>query len=175
MAQHLPCAATTRVSTDEFWVQKHVCPQERRSASAEETTAAREGRARGGRGSWEVPVDGSGEAAGPFPEGPSPKVIHQGEVFLATTEGTNGVSREVVGRGDGLSRTTASGALRGTPRGPCESAWEALGWAQPTASPLSLLGPKGTMGGKAGAEAGLQDKRRAQGTESPTPPPPGLV
>lgn len=101
MAQHLPCAATTRVSTDEFWGQKHVCPQELRGASAEETTVGQEGRASGGRGPRAVPVDGSGGAAGLFPQGPSPKAVHQGEVFLATREETDEVSREVVGRGNG--------------------------------------------------------------------------
>lgn len=53
----------------------------------------------------------------PFPEGPSPKAIHRGEAFLATMEGTNGVSREVIGRGDGLSRTRQVGLSEEPPGG----------------------------------------------------------
>lgn len=120
---------------------------------------------RAGQGEGEVPGQSrwaAVERPQAVPGGPQPKGHPPGR----SIPGHHGGDQWSVTRGHWERgwpvEDQASGALRGTPRGPCQSAWEPLGWAQPMASPLSSLSPKGTAGGEAGAEAGSQDQCKAQ-------------
>lgn len=168
MAQHLPCAATTRVSTDEFWGQKHVCPQERWGASAEETTVAWEGRVRspggGGGRQWRghraVPPGPQSKGRPPGRSIPG----HQGGDQWVVTRGRREREWPVEDHGPWGSPRNAPWAMRvslGTPPPPPLPVRE-----QPTASPLS---PRAQWAAKPGGAGRVcQTRGSVQGAESPT-------
>lgn len=127
---------------------------------------------RAGQGEGEVPGQSrwaAMERPQAVPGGPSPKAIHRGEAFLATMEGTNGVSREVIGRGDGLSRTRQVGLSEEPPGGHASqpgNPWDGRSrW--PRLCPRSA--PRAQRAGKRGRRQVRRTSARRRVTHPTTP------